>query len=58
MSFEVTFDTFETRFWPKVTMMTNLSPLVVWTEICSEIKGRTDSYKYDQGGIDGDTYAN
>ena len=36
--------------------MTKLSPLVIWTEICSDIKGRTDSYKYEEGGIDIDTY--
>ena len=36
--------------------MTKLSPLVIWTEICSDIKGRVDSYKYDDGGIDINTF--
>lgn len=56
LSFEVDYNIFETRFWPRVRQKTKLSPLVIWTEICSEIKGRVDSYKYEQGGIDVGTY--
>ena len=56
LSFEVDFNIFESRFWPRVRHITKLSPLVIWTEICSEIKGRVDSYKYEQGGIDHETY--
>ena len=36
--------------------MTKLSSLVIWTEICAEIKGRVDSYKFEEGGIDIETY--
>jgi hypothetical protein len=36
--------------------MTKLNPLVVWTEIYSEIKGRIDSYKYEFGGIPASQY--
>lgn len=36
--------------------MTRLSPLVIWTEICSEIKGRINSYQFEEAGIDIDTY--
>ena len=50
------YNIFETRFWPRVRHMTKLSPLVIWTEVCSDIKGRVDSYKYEDGGIDIDTY--
>ena len=56
LSFEVDFSIFETRFWPRVRHLTKLSPLVIWTEICSEIKGRVDSYKNDLGGIDDESY--
>lgn len=56
MTFEVDFDIFKTRFFPKVVMTTKLSPLVVWTEICSEIKGRVDSCKYECGGIPPEQY--
>lgn len=56
LSFEVDFDIFKTRFYPKVTMTTKLNPLVIWTEICSEIKGRIDSYKYQNGGIPAPQY--
>lgn len=37
-------------------MKNTLSPIVVWTEICSEIKGRHDSWQYDLGGIDDSLY--
>ena len=47
MSFEVDFETFRTRFWPKVNSWTKISPLVVWTEIYSIIKGNADAIKYD-----------
>ena len=47
LSFEVDYNIFETRFWPRARHMTKLNPLVIWTEICSEIKGRVDSYKWD-----------
>ena len=33
-----------------------MQPLVAWTEICSEIKGRVDSFEYDEGGIPSDLY--
>ena len=56
LSFEVEFNIFESRFWPRVRHMTKLSSLVIWTEICSNIKGRVDSYKYHEGGIDINTY--
>ena len=56
LSFEVDYDTFSMRFWPKVNQMTKLAPLVVWTEIFSEIKGRVDSHKFDAGGIPSETY--
>lgn len=56
MTFEVDFDIFKARFFPKVVMTTKLSPLVVWTEICSEIKGRVDSCKYECGGIPPEQY--
>lgn len=36
--------------------MTKLSSLIIWTEICAEIKGRVDSYKFEEGGIDIETY--
>lgn len=36
--------------------MTKLQPLVVWTEIFSEIKGRHDSWQYEFGGIPDSLY--
>ena len=33
-----------------------MAPLVAWTEICSEIKGRVDSFTYKEGGISADVY--
>lgn len=39
LSFEVDFEIFKNRFWPKVSSWTKVSPLVVWTEIFSVIKG-------------------
>ena len=56
LSFEVDYGIFESRFWPKVRHMTKMSPLVIWTEVCSEIKGRIDSYKREIGGVDADEY--
>lgn len=56
MSFEVDFEVFRTRFWPKVTTKTKLTDLVVWTEICSEIKGRHDSWQYELGGLPDSLY--
>lgn len=56
LSFEVDYNIFETRFWPRVRNMIKLTPLVIWTEICSEIKGRVDSYQFEAGGIDFHTY--
>jgi len=43
----VDFDIFRNRFWPKVASWTKLSPLVVWTEIYSVIKGGAQIYKFD-----------
>jgi hypothetical protein len=51
LSFEVDFEVFRLKFWPKVGQQCKLQPLVVWTEIFSEIKGRHDSWKYQFGGI-------
>ena len=56
LGFEVDYNIFETRFWPRVRGMTKLTPIVIWTEITSEIKGRVDSYKFESGGTDIDTY--
>ena len=46
LSFEVDFETFRTRFWPKVASWTRVSALVVWTEIYSVIKGSAESSEY------------
>jgi hypothetical protein len=56
LSYEIDFEIFRTKFWPKVSYRTKLMPLVVWTEICSEIKGRYDSWRYDLGGIPDSLY--
>ena len=56
LSFEVDFDIFSIRFWPKVAQQTKVAPLVAWTEICSEIKGRVDSFNYEDGGIPANLY--
>ena len=29
---------------------------MAWTEICSEIKGRVDSFEYEEGGISSNLY--
>ena len=29
---------------------------MAWTEICSEIKGRVDSFEYEEGGIPSEMY--
>ena len=47
LSFEVDFDIFRNRFWPKVASWTKVAPLVVWTEIYSVIKGGAQIYQYD-----------
>ena len=44
LSFEVDYEMFRTKFWPKITFRTQVTPFVAWTEICSEIKGRFDSW--------------
>ena len=56
LSFEVDFDVFSVRFWPKVAASAKVQPLVAWTEICSEIKGRVDSFEYEEGGIPSELY--
>ena len=56
LSFEVDFDVFSIRFWPKVKQQSKVAPLVAWTEICSEIKGRVDSFNYEESGIPQDLY--
>ncbi|CDW90518.1 lupus brain antigen [Stylonychia lemnae] len=47
LSFEVDFETFKNRFWPKVANWTKLTPLVVWTEIFSVIKGGAQSHCFE-----------
>ena len=47
LSFEVDFETFRQRFWPKVANWSRLNPLVVWTEIYSVIKGSVECYQYE-----------
>ena len=37
-------------------MLTKLDSLVAWTQIFSEIKGRVNSYEYDEGGIPAEVY--
>lgn len=39
LSFEVDFEIFKNRFWPKYASWTKVSALVVWTEIYSVIRG-------------------
>lgn len=42
LSFEVDYDLFESKFWPKIAhrrCLKKLSPTLVWTEIYSVIKG-------------------
>ena len=56
LSFEVDYNIFMTRFWPKVAYHTRLDSLVVWTQIFSEIKGRVNSYEYEEGGISAEIY--
>ena len=47
-NFEVDFKVFKEKFWPKIKLRTNLSPLVIWTEINAYIKG--SSYAWYYGG--------
>ena len=49
LSFEVDFELFQVKFWPKVRSQSKLSPITVWTEIYSQIKGSNDAYKSDWG---------
>ena len=52
LSYEVDFEMFESKFWPKVgnrKSMKKLSPTVVWTEIYSVIKGGLSSSHYYMG---------
>eukprot|EP00347_Sterkiella_histriomuscorum_P003774 403362997 len=46
LSFEIDFETFKSRFWPKVAGWCKLAPLVAWTEICSVIKGGAECCDY------------
>jgi len=39
LSYEIEFESFKSKFWPKVAPWTKLSSLVAWTEIYSKIKG-------------------
>lgn len=50
-AFEVTFDCFERDFWPTVRFRGSLSPLLVWTEIVSRLKGWVSSAAYCQGHL-------
>ena len=52
LSFEVDFDIFESKFWPKVgnrKNMKKISPTLVWTEIYSVIKGGLKSSTFYMG---------
>jgi superfamily I DNA/RNA helicase len=52
LSFEVDYDIFESKFWPKIAhrrFLKKLSPTLVWTEIYSVIKGGTYSSWFYQG---------
>jgi hypothetical protein len=46
LSFEVDYDIFAKKFWHTVRVNGNLSPLAVWTEIYSNIKGSVNSHKF------------
>ncbi|CDW72543.1 lupus brain antigen [Stylonychia lemnae] len=59
LSFEVDYDTFEQKFWPKIITRKNLkkfSPTLVWTEIYSVIKGGMQSGLYYMGYLPRDVY--
>lgn len=52
LSFEVEYDIFESKFWPKISnrrCLKRLSPTLVWTEIYSVIKGGMQSCYFYQG---------
>lgn len=47
MSFEVDFDYFVSQFFqPRIQAWCSIKPIVVWTEICSYIKGHSTAHKY------------
>lgn len=52
LAYEVDYDIFETKFWPKISnrrSLIKLSPTLVWTEIYSVIKGGMKSGTYYMG---------
>ena len=61
LSFEVDYDIFESKFWPKISHrrhLKKLSPTLVWTEIYSVIKGSIRSKCYYQGYLPDYEYVN
>ena len=57
-SFEVDYQVFKEKFWPKIKTKTRLSALVVWTEITAYIKGSATSYMYSGYYLPKVVYAN
>jgi hypothetical protein len=51
LSYEVDYDSFKNKFWPKVAPWATISALVVWTEIFSKIKGHQDAWQGELGGL-------
>ena len=56
-TFEVDFKIFKERFWPTVKYKTQLSPLLIWTEITAYIKGSGNSW-FHGGYLPKYVYAN
>jgi len=57
LSFEVDYEVFRIRFWPRVAQMARqLSPLLVWTEIYSVIKGGFYTARYSCGYVPFEVY--
>lgn len=46
LSYEVDFNIFANKFFPRIQGHSRFSPLLLWTEISAYIKGSAQSYKY------------
>ncbi|CAG9327064.1 unnamed protein product [Blepharisma stoltei] len=57
-TFEIDYDYFSYHFWPRLRSLIGISPITIWAEISSVIKGSPEAYKDRDGHIQKETYIN
>jgi len=53
---EIDYEVFERRFWPRFGFNNKMSPMLVWTEIFSTIKGSSESFNFLMASLPREEY--